>query len=541
MVTLVPSFSNADFVRRLTMKKLIKVMIVDDEILAIRDLKSLIDWEGNGFVVVAEAVTAGQALELAASARPQLIFMDIRMPAMDGLEVSRRILLHNRSTKIILLTSHKDFDYAKYALEIGISGYLLKHETNAAQFVNELTKIKQVLAVEDQREQFMFQQQLREALRGKSSGQQLLELEERVKATGGNLVMMVVLTDAPFPVVPFEPLQDSTAMEVEHWSELFYHIESLEWLGSAVMANQKSVFLFASAPNSGESPIRADLYRMAAAIQSQARRDGLTVSILLSPLFKSVTGLPVYFLQMEQASAYLLRYGKESVLNLTDVIIPNVDIQEEWLEKGHVIRMLKEQFDEDRFMVQLKTIFDGIDGKRFQPELFKMICGELIRLLELWRERKGMVSYRELVSKNSLDASSWYSVLGIKQWFIEEAQRVFAYTEPSAAYSQKVKLTLRYIQDHYGEELTSDSIGEVLFISGDHLRHLFKEETGRTLADYLTGYRMEKAKELMQTGNYKIYEVAEKVGYKTSQYFSQVFKKWFGQTPQEFMESVGQG
>ena len=90
----------------------IKVMIVDDEILAIEDLEQLIPWRQHGFEIVATATGSQKALELYAKHRPQIIFVDIRMPAMDGLEFSRRVLAYRYPVRIVLLTAYKDFEYA---------------------------------------------------------------------------------------------------------------------------------------------------------------------------------------------------------------------------------------------------------------------------------------------------------------------------------------------------------------------------------------------------------------------------------------------
>ena len=120
---------------------LLKVMIVDDEILAINHMKNLIQWEGYGFEIAAESTNPVKAIDLYKKVLPDILIVDIRMPAMDGLEFSRRTLAMNHKVKVILLTSYKDFEYAKQALEMGISNYFLKHELHADTLVVELEKI----------------------------------------------------------------------------------------------------------------------------------------------------------------------------------------------------------------------------------------------------------------------------------------------------------------------------------------------------------------------------------------------------------------
>ncbi|KIL38637.1 hypothetical protein SD70_25030 [Gordoniibacillus kamchatkensis] len=107
----------------------------------------------------------------------------------------------------------------------------------------------------------------------------------------------------------------------------------------------------------------------------------------------------------------------------------------------------------------------------------------------------------------------------------------------SAGVTKTVAAAIRYIESHYGEELSVSRIADSLFISPSYLMHIFKENTGQTVNDYITAYRMEKAKQLLSTQNYKIYEVCERVGISDPRYFSQLFKRHTKLTPKEYMIS----
>lgn len=93
---------------------------------------------------------------------------------------------------------------------------------------------------------------------------------------------------------------------------------------------------------------------------------------------------------------------------------------------------------------------------------------------------------------------------------------------------------LAYIKKHYDEEITIKEVAKKLYISEGYLSKLFKTHTEYTFIEYVTDYRMKKAMVLLKDPTLKIYEVADKVGYKDAKYFSVMFKKWTGISPIEF-------
>ena len=108
------------------------------------------------------------------------------------------------------------------------------------------------------------------------------------------------------------------------------------------------------------------------------------------------------------------------------------------------------------------------------------------------------------------------------------------------ASGKKSKYVLRatdYIARNFADaDLSITTIAGELGVSEGHLSHIFKKETGFTVIAYLTRFRMQTASKLLATGNYKIYEVAEKVGYRDVAYFSSTFKKLTGVSPSEYQE-----
>jgi two-component system response regulator YesN len=103
--------------------------------------------------------------------------------------------------------------------------------------------------------------------------------------------------------------------------------------------------------------------------------------------------------------------------------------------------------------------------------------------------------------------------------------------------SKYVKKAIAYIADHYNDrKLSIDTIAESLGISGGYLSHIFKKETDYTLMSYITHCRVHAAMDMLRDCRYKVYEVAEMVGYRDIAYFSSMFKSMVGMTPSEYQE-----
>ena len=103
-----------------------KVLIVDDEKYVRMGIKNDTDWSLIGCEVVAEASNGQEALAMAEEYRPDLVVSDIRMPKMDGIQLAEKLLERYPNTKVIFLTAYNEFEYARQAIRIGVSDYLLK-------------------------------------------------------------------------------------------------------------------------------------------------------------------------------------------------------------------------------------------------------------------------------------------------------------------------------------------------------------------------------------------------------------------------------
>ena len=125
------------------MERLLEVLLVDDDLLILDDLATIIDWEANGFKVVASVYNGNQALDYIKKHHVDIVIADIEMPQLNGLAFIKKLNSLYSSIETILLTSFSKFDYAREAISLGVHNYLLKHELTDEILLKNLNELKQ--------------------------------------------------------------------------------------------------------------------------------------------------------------------------------------------------------------------------------------------------------------------------------------------------------------------------------------------------------------------------------------------------------------
>ena len=132
---------------------MLKFVIVDDEPLALESFAELLDWEKYGFSLAGCAANGAQALQLVQDKQPEIVFTDIRMPIMDGLELCRRLHEEHPDVKVVILTAYRDFEYARRALSYGVTEYLLKNQIEPETVLPLLKRMQEEIEQERRRKE----------------------------------------------------------------------------------------------------------------------------------------------------------------------------------------------------------------------------------------------------------------------------------------------------------------------------------------------------------------------------------------------------
>ena len=537
-----------------------KVFLVEDEYIVREGIKNNIDWEKNGYDFCGEASDGELAFPMISEKRPDIVITDIRMPFMDGIELSRMIKEEYPEIKIIILSGHEEFEYAKAAIQIGVEEYLLKPingdellqvVNRVAQKIKEENESRETLQEGEGDENFEYakRQLLSSLIDDNASLSDAMEQGKKI-----HLNLMAQCYNIMMLKLQRKNKEQGFSQRI---LELYKAMEDTlkEQDGQSIMfdrAPEGKVILFMG---SGEEEIRRNMDVFAGQFRE------------ILPEYEDVTyfgsvGVPVMRLrelgESYEAASHGFSYrfltepnqivDNHTVFDQTrnekkfSCSIGSVDIQN--LDKQKIESFLKGgEMDEIHFFVEEYMKNTGDAGKNSMifrqyivMDMFFAASHFLTQITD-GREQLGEpFESPEQMQKIVSDLEA--TVVYIKELFTKVMQVRDAQTTEHN--SDVVENAKKYISENYhDEELTLNTVAHEVNVSPNHLSAMFSQKTGQTFVKYLTDVRMHRAKELLKCTSKRSNEICEEVGYRDPHYFSHLFKKNVGCSPIQYRERGG--
>lgn len=537
-----------------------KVFLVEDEYIVREGIKNNIDWEKNGYDFCGEASDGELAFPMISEKRPDIVITDIRMPFMDGIELSRMIKEEYPEIKIIILSGHEEFEYAKAAIQIGVEEYLLKPingdellqvVNRVAQKIKEENESRETLQEGEGDENFEYakRQLLSSLIDDNASLSDAMEQGKKI-----HLNLMAQCYNIMMLKLQRKNKEQGFSQRI---LELYKTMEDTlkEQDGQSIMfdrAPEGKVILFMG---SGEEEIRRNMDVFAGQFRE------------ILPEYEDVTyfgsvGVPVMRLrelgESYEAASHGFSYrfltepnqivDNHTVFDQTrnekkfSCNIGSVDIQN--LDKQKIESFLKGgEMDEIHFFVEEYMKNTGDAGKNSMifrqyivMDMFFAASHFLTQITD-GREQLGEpFESPEQMQKIVSDLEA--TVVYIKELFTKVMQVRDAQTTEHN--SDVVENAKKYISENYhDEELTLNTVAHEVNVSPNHLSAMFSQKTGQTFVKYLTDVRMHRAKELLKCTSKRSNEICEEVGYRDPHYFSHLFKKNVGCSPIQYRERGG--
>lgn len=542
---------------------MVKMLVVDDEEIIREGICLAGEWAEHGIEVIGSAENGVEALEIIRTNKPDIILTDVVMPEMDGIELSRVIYEEFPDIKIILLSGYNDFQYARSALEFRVSNYLLKPaklEVLQAEVLKLKTKIE-MEAEKRLKDELMVQKLERSLplLREQYLNQIIYygAMDQEKVQTEFDYLEIELSTDNTGVMV----LQlDNCSRKKQYAYKEEYYITKLKLkeLCSNVMEygnkhvifedrEERTVILFNFSYDKTCSDNIELIMKKAEKIQKESRRQlGLSMSAGIGRLQKNANGINEAYKEAVSALEYKFYMGNESVIYIGDVDLPDnfSYYYPQHIESDIIMNVRAGNFMKACELVE--SFFEELQAEgRYKPEEF--LCEGLFLLNGI--SRVTLENEREFKSEDSMNAVNimlksrdmhFNTLEELKCYILNIVKKI---TDSINANRQLRNRSLiqnakDYIKRNIGSDISLIAIANELYISPNYLSFLFKEEAGENFKDYMLKVKMEKAKELLKDMNFTLNQIAVNIGYCDGRYFSHVFKKYSGMSPEEWRENV---
>lgn len=544
-----------------------RIMLVDDEPLILAGITSLINWEDHACTIIGRATNGQQALEQIIELQPDIIITDIKMPVMNGLELITRCKEEKLNFSFVVLTNLEEFELAKKALTLGASEYLVKINLTEVSLVNSLNKAKQhfdqIAVCNTNRMVNSYIEAGKEKITKTFFKKLLLSSEDYVTIDES------VLPDKTDKLNSFTDHEKQIAESFVSPLLIMLNISysNAEYIEEDKQDDIKKIAAHASGIISemigrffkNSSILEWGQWRFLLIVSTEGI-DNLT-DVLKSFCQKVNTVLKTYF---EITAAFGISEIAKDAYQLPELIdqtitaidyyyyyptSPIIFYSEKFRKKEH-----NDNFDISFLKKELNIALQQNDSQKVSD-----IFNQLIDLFSTYTPRKrqainaciNLYSFFESLENGYMDTfPSTITVMEHLNQFsclndIIEYLKSFRTNLCNLIDSRKnskidkiIELTKKYVNNHYTEKLTLSSVSEALNFSSGYLSSSFKKHTGSNFSDYISYVKIEKAKELINTHNYLMYEISDMLGFDNPYYFSKVFKKVTGMSPREYEISI---
>ncbi len=539
-----------------------RLLVVEDEEMIRNKIMYNTNWKEHGFIEVLEASNGIEALEIVRKNNIDIVVTDIQMPEMNGIELIREIKSLNRGIKCIIITAYAEFEYAKESVKLNVNDYILKpfKSKDLLEIVKKLSE--EILRERNERvEVENLRRQLREnkkALREKLFNDLLSNSYIGDVENDLNYLELSKLKDREFfiAVININNFMELIREEDEEQKYIvnlsFYNLVT-KFLSSfgADSSNTCDSELVYSVINYKIDQLVIAVYddidkyipAFEGLIKTGRQELGFCMTIGIGNKYKNLTDVHVSY--REACSAVLLDrvYGREIVYIFNDLNFGN----KVYSKQLHILGDTK-LYDDlkigafQEIKMDIVDIITQIKSSKLELDAINTIIYNIVLLSCKTVNELGYDIFEIMGEDFNLhfDVKEINNLVQLEEWLLSFFYKVneFINQKRSNRNENLLSKVKDYVDRNYSENITLTSIAKNFGISSGYLSVLFNDHIGQNFIDYLTNLRIQNAKNLLKSTDLKIYEIADKVGYRDAYYFSTAFKKIVGINPTDYREKL---
>ncbi|MBN2984725.1 response regulator transcription factor [Cohnella algarum] len=520
-----------------------RVLIVDDEPFIVNGLKLSVNWERIGVTDVLTAHNARQAREIFKDGKVDIMLCDIEMPEESGLDLLAWVKDHSPNTESVFLTCHADFAFARQAIELGSSDYILKPVPP-----EKLESVVQKLI-----EKIRKQNELAEQSQSWVQHHPLF-----IDRFWLDLIHLVI----PPSLAAVRQAVRERKIPVEADSQVLPVLIHVQRWYKKLQPRDEKILEYAL-KNAAEETIREsgakvkvvafEPRKLLAVVEATPDADfrperlrALFESYILScrPYFYCDISCyvghasPVH--ELAERTEQLLALQNDNVACSNHVFLQNAGPAEEdsvampdmkiWyvmLTKGSKRQLIAEA------ETYLKSL---VNHSGFNARSLSHFHQNFLQMLYVYLQNKNIEARQLFQDSTSAELSrqAVCSIPDMLEWVRHAAGKAFDQAQETEQSGSVVDKARKYIESHLDRELNREMLASQFFLNPDYMDRLFKKETGMSMKEYLWNERLRVSEELLVKTELPVTEIAMQVGYSSLSAFTRLFKKKTDLNPSEY-------
>ena len=521
-----------------------KVFLVEDEILTREGIRDNVDWQASGFEFCGEAADGEIALPLLRTTQPDVLITDIKMPFMDGLQLSKIVRERMPWVKIIILSGHDEFEYAQQAINLGVTDYLLKPVT-----VQKLQNVMQKLAGQLDQE--------------RKEQANLKKLQEQVEENRAALCERLLFKLVVGAVSPSEAIEKGQILGLNfiarHYlvlilkidlgdrSEQYDHdaFQHVQQVVTTLMEKNPDIFvlkrdwgdLIVIMKGETSEYLEEERDLLLAEIRQEIAKTHYQVTVGIGSSKNQIAEINQSFVEAlvnAQNPAGESKSGLNRAVEQAELLKVDKSAVEIYLRSG-----AKNEFDEF-----FQDYLGPLGKTALKSNLIRnyIFVDVILAIAKLVNDLGGDVD-QIIPELNSIETimSNINSMEQLREQIYKILSSALTYrdSQPNSQYTNMIRQAKEHIEHCYADpDLSLNEVAAQVNLSASHFSVVFSQETGQTFKEYLTEIRINKAKELLRMTSLRAADIAYQVGYNDPHYFSSVFKKNTGLSPIEFRSHI---
>ena len=501
---------------------MVKILIVDDEGIERRGIKFLLKNIHEEFDIC-EACNGMDALELLKKQDVDILFTDIKMPFMDGMDLIKEVRDNNIKAKIVIFSGYEEFEYAKFATKMGVINYILKpvdpneFQSTIVRIINELKAEK--LAEEKNNKNISFFKE--HFLYSLVYGSTIKELQEK----SHDFIDISFLYDYN-RIVLLEFNEDFFSREEYDAEKILKNEINLEFQYLNLNAKESILFLTRREHDERLKEIGQEIHKI---FEEQC---SVKCFVGIGKEFSNPKEISSSYEKVELLIEKRFYYNGQYVFTDGD-FNKNDNISKD--DTDRLLKEIKQDInikDAQSLKSKVKSLCDVYEKEDdFSNMYVKFIFSNVLKDLY-----DNMSEVSEEKFKDDIDklykSNDFAKVIKIINSYVEKFEE--SISQNSMLVHKEIETIKKYIYENYDKDMGVEVLAAQVCFAPSYLSYIFKKETGQNLSKFIKSYRMIKAKEMLENTYEKIVNISYAVGYKNVSYFCQSFREYFGVSPQKF-------